>query len=311
MTKKIIGGLGGVVVAFAICVLLLWLERRKRKARNERPPQTCKLLRPPGYTLMQKLEDLNDRLDFPMIQLLGSGAACGVLLYMLFPGMLEVIRHPGVLPKLIANPGFPTLLCALLLTVGSGLLAAHGMLRLQKQFLEYRHYRLGLRGEQAVAESVNHRRVVAQGYVSFHDLDAERRGNIDHVTVGPGGIFVIETKTRTKRKATRDQLDHQLRFDGRCLRFPWGDDLKAVEQVQGNARWLRSLLGEFMAKDILIHPIIVVPGWWVEAEGNYEVKVMNAKYLVGFLESQPRRFTQAQLEPVVAYLDKHSRNVEF
>ncbi|MCP5519669.1 MAG: hypothetical protein H7A45_20720 [Verrucomicrobiales bacterium] len=49
MTKEGVGALGGVVVAFAVAVLLLWLERRKRKARKERPPQTCKLLRPPGY----------------------------------------------------------------------------------------------------------------------------------------------------------------------------------------------------------------------------------------------------------------------
>jgi hypothetical protein len=37
----------------------------------------------------------------------------------------------------------------------------------------------------------------------------------------------------------------------------------------------------------LVQPVIVVPGWWVEAKGNYPVKVMNAKYLVGYLVGRP------------------------
>ncbi|MCP5523257.1 MAG: hypothetical protein H7A46_17110 [Verrucomicrobiales bacterium] len=173
MTKEVIGALSGVVVAFAVAVLLLWLERRKRKARNERPPQTCKLLRPPGYSLMQKLDDLNDRLDLPLLELLGAGACCGVLVYLLFPALMPVLRHPQVLPQLVTNRGFPVVLTALLLIAGFVLLAVHGLLCLQRHSREYRHYRLGLRGEQAVAESLNNRKVVAQGYVSFHDIDAE------------------------------------------------------------------------------------------------------------------------------------------
>jgi hypothetical protein len=38
----------------------------------------------------------------------------------------------------------------------------------------------------------------------------------------------------------------------------------------------------------MVQPVIVVPGWYVKPKGNYEVKVMNAKYLVGYLRDAKR-----------------------
>jgi len=74
--------------------------------------------------------------------------------------------------------------------------------------------------------------------------------NIDHVLVGPGGVFVLETKARPRRKATRDQEEHDVFFDGRTLQFPWCQDDRAVEQVERNARWIR----EFLAFSPREHP---------------------------------------------------------
>ena len=46
-----------------------------------------------------------------------------------------------------------------------------------------------------------------------------------------------------------------------------------------------------------MQPIVVVPGWWVEAKGNYPVKVMKTEF-VKYLAGRKRQFTPAQLEPV-------------
>lgn len=43
------------------------------------------------------------------------------------------------------------------------------------------------------------------GNRSFHDFPAGKDWNIDHVAVGPGGVFAIETKTRSKRQSTSRQ----------------------------------------------------------------------------------------------------------
>lgn len=55
-------------------------------------------------------------------------------------------------------------------------------------------WRIGAEGEERTAALLAglHRR----GWVVLHDRRARgRRGNIDHVVVGPGGVFVIDTKS--------------------------------------------------------------------------------------------------------------------
>jgi hypothetical protein len=54
---------------------------------------------------------------------------------------------------------------------------------------------LGRDGERAVGRTLE--RLVADGYHVFHDIVGPN-WNIDHLMIGPGGIFTIETKTRSK-----------------------------------------------------------------------------------------------------------------
>ena len=54
--------------------------------------------------------------------------------------------------------------------------------------------------------SLKGRKFVPDRY--FHDVPAKREKrewNVDHVAVGPGSVFVLETKARAKMKATREQ----------------------------------------------------------------------------------------------------------
>ena len=148
-----------------------------------------------------------------------------------------------------------------------------------------RNYRFGLRGEQAVAEELNNRNLISAGYVSFHDVPGDGPWNIDHVVVGPGGIFVLETKTRSRRKAKRDQPEQTVFFDGKMLHFPWCFDSNAVNQVKYNAEWVKNFVAGFGPKDMLVQPVVVVPGWFVEAKGNYPVKAMPAELVPGIRTS--------------------------
>lgn len=176
---------------------------------------------------------------------------------------------------------------------------------------DLRNWRFGLRGEQAVAESLADKGVAAAGYVAFHDVPGEGDWNIDHVVVGPGGVFVLETKARPRRKATRAQEEHVVFFDSKVLEFPWCYDDQAAEQVERNAHWAQEFLAGFGPKDLVIQPVIVVPGWWVESKGNYPIKAMNAKYLVGYLQGAKREFSPEQLETTIRRLDERCRVVEF
>jgi hypothetical protein len=135
--------------------------------------------------------------------------------------------------------------------------------------------------------------------------------NIDHVVVGPGGIFVIETKACVRRKSQGKQPEHVMVYDGKTLQFPWRFDDKAVGQAEANARWVREKLAPYSPADILVQPVIVMPGWWVESTGDYPIKAMNEKYLVNYLLNAKRLFAPQQLQGVSSRLDELCRTVEF
>jgi Nuclease-related domain len=52
-------------------------------------------------------------------------------------------------------------------------------------------WRHGAEGEQATARAL--RRLVGGGWTLVHDVDTGH-GNLDHILVGPPGVFLLETK---------------------------------------------------------------------------------------------------------------------
>src|SRR5664279_4995676 len=82
-----------------------------------------------------------------------------------------------------------------------------------------------------------------------------------------------------------------------------------------DACWVREFLAGFGPKDLVVQPVIVVPGWYVESKGNYPVKAMNAKYLVGYLKGYlkgaKRVLSPEELETTMRRLDERCRVVEF
>src|ERR1043166_2091966 len=72
-----IGGLVGFVSFALAASAAIWLRRRRRAQEKERPPQTTNLLRPPGYSLQQRLETLNDNWYDSALQLMLFGGLSG------------------------------------------------------------------------------------------------------------------------------------------------------------------------------------------------------------------------------------------
>src|SRR5690348_16911647 len=71
---------------------------------------------------------------------------------------------------------------------------------------DFENYARGAEGEEAVGELLEGLR--EQGWRVIHDVSFGR-GNIDHIIVGPGGIFTIETKSRGG-KVWPDHLDEKM-----------------------------------------------------------------------------------------------------
>jgi hypothetical protein len=87
---------------------------------------------------------------------------------------------------------------------------------------DYGAWSQGAEGEEVVGEILEG--LVADGWQVIHDVSLGR-GNIDHVVVGPGGLFTVETKSRRGRLLL-DNLDPKM------LAQSYGEK-KLLERITG------------------------------------------------------------------------------
>ena len=307
---QVVGSLVAEALVLGTFWGLFWLKKRRREERKERPPQREKLLRPAGYSAMCRIDALSEKWMSAAAQAVGAGLFFGMIGGTFYPLFAGLALGRFTVREVWSAPRSDVIIVAALAGLIALLWAVRAFQEVWRLADDLRNWRFGLRGEQAVAESLAERGVAEAGYVAFHDVPGEGEWNIDHVVVGPGGVFVLETKARPRRKATRPQEEQKVFFDGKVLEFPWCYDRKAAEQVERNADWVQEFLEGFGPKDLVVQRVIVVPGWWVESKGNYLVKAMNAKYLVGYLKGVRRMFSPEQLETTIRRLDERCRLVE-
>lgn len=137
-------------------------------------------------------------------------------------------------------------------------------------------------GEKAVGQQLEHLR--SQGYAVFHDLVGEGF-NVDHVIIGPGGVFTIETKTWRKPAKGQSEID----FDGeRLLAAGREPDRSPVVQAKAQANWLRQILAESTGKPYSVWPVVLFPGWFVKnsRESLKDIWVLEPKALPKFLANE-------------------------
>lgn len=276
--------------------LVIWLDQRRRK-RVERSPQAEKLLRPPGYSLSLLLDEAVESILVSAWISSVCAIICGFCL------KTTIALAFALAP---AHWVFLFIFLLALSAIGTTWFAV----RTFRLFHRARNIRLGMRGEQAVAESLNETGI--SGFRVFHDLPAGDDWNIDHVAVGTCGVFLIETKARRRRGSRNGQGEHVVRYDGAALMFPFGSDPKPVQQAKRNAEWLSNFLTKRTGETVDVIPLVVLPGWFVEKQkGNFPIEVMNARYLVGFLQRQRETIAAPQVKRIIAALDEKCRDVEF
>ena len=87
---------------------------------------------------------------------------------------------------------------------------------------DYGSWAQGAEGEEVVGEILEG--LVADGWQVIHDVSFGR-GNIDHIVVGPGGLYTVETKSRRGRILI-DNLDPKV------LAQSYGEK-KSLERITG------------------------------------------------------------------------------
>jgi len=167
---------------------------------------------------------------------------------------------------------------------------------------EIKQLKLGRDGERAVAEQLDI--LKGQGAVVFHDLIGDGF-NLDHVVLSRQGVFVVETKTRTKPAKGSPTVT----FDGKTLLINgFKPERNPITQAEGNARWLAQMLRASTGKEFPIRPVVLFPGWFVAPfpKGS-SVWVLNPKNLPSFIQHEPARLNESDLHLAAFHLGRYIR----
>lgn len=134
---------------------------------------------------------------------------------------------------------------------------------------ELRKYRRGEEGERVVAQAIE-QDLIPLGYFAFHDIPLEkdgRRFNIDHLLIGPNGIFVIETKNYTKPA----KGSPEVRYDGKEILWSGikHKDRDEISQAMSAALSAKTLISEIAGVNVYVHPVICAVGWYAKSTDLY------------------------------------------
>ena len=135
----------------------------------------------------------------------------------------------------------------------------------------------GAEGEEHVGKLLE--ALVERGWRPIHDVSLGR-GNIDHVLIGPGGLFTIETKSHRGRLAV-------ARLDPAMLKQAYAQR-KLVERITGMP--VEALL--VFSNAYLDRPVSRQRG----------VLVLPARMLAGHLERRERKLGDSEVESLHARL---------
>jgi Nuclease-related domain len=277
---------------------MIWWHKRQRKLRLPFGDD-LKLQRAPGETQLMLVRKFDEEGFMWMMWAATAPATVGLVLLL---GTLKLPRELQIIGVAV------TLMAFIAVFIFSARWFAR---KAQESSNRY----LGYFGERLVAEYLEP--LKARGWRVFHDVPAIANGNkfnIDHIAVGPAGVFTIETKTRRKGAARPGFDDHKVYFDGHVLVWPWGEDSHGLEQTERNAVWLADTLVAEIGERFLVTPILTLPGWWVEMKPSREprlCRVTNPKGLANFLSSGSAILTQDQIGSIAAKLEARCRDVEY
>jgi len=277
---------------------MIWWAKRQRKTRLPFGDE-LKLQRGPGETQLALVRKFDEE---GFMWMVCAATAPATVVLVLLVGALK-------LPKELQLAGVAvTLMAFIAVFIWSARWFAR---KAQESSNRY----LGYFGERLVAEYLEP--LKAQGWRIFHDVPALNNGqqfNLDHVAVGPTGVFAIETKTRRKGAARPGFDDHKVYFDGHALVWPWGEDSHGLDQTERNAAWLAETLAAETGERVPVIPILTLPGWWVEmkpAQDPRVCRVTNPKGLAKFLPAGKVALSEAQIASVAGKLEVRCRDVEY
>jgi hypothetical protein len=236
----------------------------------------------PGQSAQEELDRiLESRILLPIV----------LTASLLFLALIEWMWLQSIRPP---NPWFATALALLALVFSA--------ITISRARRQLRSLRLARDGERVVAEQMD--TLKQQGAAVIHDVVAGKF-NIDHVILSTKGVFVAETKTRSKPLRGSPTVT----YDGEVLLVDgFKPERDPIAQAQANARWVADALRASTGKAYPVRPVVLFPGWFVEpCPRSSDVWVLEPKALPSFIENENTKIADEDLHLAVYHLSRIAR----
>ncbi len=277
-----------VFVTFIAILFLLYGYRLSRKGR--RSPLTRQLLRSPGESLRGQIEDVSEKINDYLISAL------------FFPFAMYSIyltqKHIGGLKE--------DVFVLMLYTSVAVAAIIFCFIKLWRLLQQRTALRLGLDCELAVGQELNY--LMLEGCRIYHDFPAEKF-NIDHIVVGPKGVFAIETKGRAKPDKKGGTEEAKVVYDGQSLRFPNWSECEPLEQAKNQAAWLSKWLNTAVGEPVTVQPVLALPGWYVVREKPADLFIFNGKNPDLMVKYSNTSLSETLIKRIVHQLEQRCRDI--
>lgn len=277
-----------IFAAFFLIPAWLVLIIYDNKIKGKKSPLNIKLLRRPGESLQEKISNINDHI---------------ILNLFLLP-IIPIVSYSAILTNYLATPNnISTYLISIycLIILGSTIYISISIYKLlnKKNLLK-----LGLECELAVGQDLQN--LIACGFKVYNDLQAQEF-NIDHIAIGPTGVFLIETKGRSK-STKREKNSWKVEFDGEKLIFPGWIESAPVKQVARQSAWLKKWIYKSTGERINVTPVLAIPGWFINRKTKSNILIYNGKNPL-FMAKGNTVLTKKQIQSISYQIENRCRNI--
>ncbi|MFZ2783946.1 MAG: nuclease-related domain-containing protein [Sediminibacterium sp.] len=173
--------------------------------------------------------------------------------------------------------------------------------KIRKALPGLRNLRTGLLGEKAVGQYLEEN-LGSKGYHVLHDIPGNNF-NLDHVVVGPTGVFCVETKTRSRPASGVPTVV----YDGKSVAVNGlPPDRDPIIQAKAAAYWLHELLEKSTSKKFPVQPIVIFPDWFIESSAKHsEVWVLSHKAVPTFIKNNYNRLAPEDISLILLHLKRY------
>lgn len=154
----------------------------------------------------------------------------------------------------------------------------------------------GAIGEQWTGKSL--RPLEARGWVVLHDLPGVS-GNLDHVVVGPGGVFLLDSKRWRGSTTVSGDIVTVRRVEDPDLFYR----LDGVGHLKGLAREVHDRIRTESRVSVWVEPVFVVWGAFPQRVAGETCKFVHGEELANWLEQQPNRIAASRVDQLASAIE--------